>query len=418
MLGRTLDDSYPRPIRRDVTTVTLARLSANALYRFAGPFLAVIARGLDVSITELGVAITIAELCGLTAPLIGRFVDGVPRRWSMTIGLTGVAAGGLVVAASPHVVMFTVGLFALSLSKIVFDVGMGSWITDHVAFERRGRVVGLTETSWALGLLVGVSTMGLVTALTSWPWGYATGTLAVAVMAVVIWARIGREPVGGQPGAVRGVALVEPSGTLVPTAGVAVVDAAVRIPLAGWLGVAAVLSMSAASQSLFVTFGAWLEDEFGIEAAVLSAITFGLGSVELMASALSTTRTDRWGKERSVIAGAIVMMLAAGTFTAGDQWLVAGMVLLAVFIGSFEFAIVSIIPIGGDLVPGRPGKGLGVFLAATTIGRSITTIPATRLYESSGIAACALLATAFAACVALAMTARLRLVGAGRAGRR
>lgn len=52
-----------------------------------------------------------------------------------------------VTAASQHVVMFAVGLFVLSLFKSVLDVGMGLWITDHVVFSRRGRVVGLTETS-------------------------------------------------------------------------------------------------------------------------------------------------------------------------------------------------------------------------------------------------------------------------------
>lgn len=405
MLGRTLDDTFPLAIRRDVTTVTLARLGTNALYRFAGPFLAVIARGLDISIGELGVAITIAELCGLTSPIIGRFVDGVPRRVSMTIGLAGVTAGGIVTAASQHVVMFTVGLFVLSLFKIVYDVGMGSWITDHVAFERRGRVVGLTETSWALGLLVGVSAMGLVTAVTSWQWGYATGTLAVAVMAVVIWTRIDQQPVERT---VR-PALADAFGPI-PTADAPNVAAALRIPLAGWLGVLAVLAMSAASQSLFVTFGAWLEDEFGIEVAVLSAVTFGLGVLELMASSLSTARTDRWGKERSVIGGAVLMVLAAVTFTAADHVLVVAMILLGVFIAGFEFAIVSIIPIGGDLVPGRPGKGLGFFLAAVTIGRSTTTIPATRLYESSGIAACALLAASLSAVVATVMFARVHLI--------
>lgn len=403
MLGRTLDESFPAAIRRDVTTVTIARLGANAMYRFAGPFLAVIARGLDVSITELGVAITIAELCGLTSPVIGRFVDRVPRRLSMSIGLAGVAAGGLVVAASGHVVMFTIGLFGLSLAKIVFDVGMGSWITDHVAFERRGRVVGLTETSWALGLLVGVSTMGLVTALTSWQWGYATGTVAVAVMARVIWVRIDPEPAG------RTARSSLPVGSVSnPTLnGVA---APSRIPLFGWFGVLAVLSMSAASQSLFVTFGAWLQDEFGIEIAVLAAIAFGLGALELIASGLSTARTDRWGKERSVIGGAVVMVLAAIALTAAEQRLVLGLILVGIFIASFEFAIVSVIPIGGDLVPGSPGKGLGILLAATTVGRALTTVPATRLYEWSGIAACAALGAAFALCVALAMSARLRLI--------
>ena len=37
----------------------------------------------------------------------------------------------------------------------------------------------------------------------------------------------------------------------------------------------------AASESLFVTFGPWLQDEFGVGDAVLAATTFALGAVEL-----------------------------------------------------------------------------------------------------------------------------------------
>ena len=35
--------------------------------------------------------------------------------------------------------------------NIVLVVGTGSWIADHVPFAQRSRVVGLNETSWALG---------------------------------------------------------------------------------------------------------------------------------------------------------------------------------------------------------------------------------------------------------------------------
>ena len=54
----------------------------------------------------------------------------------------------------------------------MFDVGLISWTADHVPYERRGRIIGLIETSWALGLLVGVTTLGLVAAATSWRWSY------------------------------------------------------------------------------------------------------------------------------------------------------------------------------------------------------------------------------------------------------
>ena len=389
-----LDDSYPAPIRRNVTTVTVARLVSNAAYRFAAPFLAVIARGFDVSISEVAIALTIAELCAFASPFIGHLVDRVSRRNAMTIGLTGVATGAFLTALAPNVAAFTVGLIVLSTFKILFDLSMGAWITDHVEFARRGRVVGLTETAWALGLLLGVSTMGLITAATSWPWGYAVAGLAVAVMAVIIHGRIDPEPVPGR----------HPHH--------ATLDRRPRtaLPLAGWLGVVTMMAMAAASQSVFVTFGAWLEDSFGVTTAVLAAITFALGAVELSSSTLSSLRTDRWGKERSVVSGAMLMAVAGVSFLAVDASAVAGMIALALLIGGFEFAVVSAVPIGGDLVPGRPGRGLGLFVAALAVGRGVTTIPATRLYEAHGIGACAVLAASLAVLAAAAMTARHQLV--------
>jgi len=50
MLNRLLDDSFDKEIRRNITAVTVARLVANAAYRFAPLFLATIARGFEVSL--------------------------------------------------------------------------------------------------------------------------------------------------------------------------------------------------------------------------------------------------------------------------------------------------------------------------------------------------------------------------------
>jgi hypothetical protein len=81
-----------------------------------------------------------------------------------------------------------------------------------------------------------------------------------------------------------------------------------------------------------------------------------------------------------------------------------------VFIGSFEFAIVCIIPIGGELVPGRPAAGLSRALAASAIGRAVITIPVTAIFDRWGIRWCAVIAMGLAAVIAILMTARQRLV--------
>lgn len=402
MLGRTLDESYPAAIRSDVTTIAVARLSGHALYRYVGPFIAVVARGLDVTVTELGVALTITGLSGFGAPVIGRIVDRLSRRTAIAGGLAGVAAGGFVAAAAPDLVWFTVGLILIAVLGMVLVVGAGAWIVDHVPFERRGRVVGLVETAWALGLLVGVSSLGVVTAVSSWRWGYAAGAAVAAAVALVSWRRIDRPGTAVQVG--RPVA-VEP----------AVSGALARMSRAGWLAVFAVVGLVCASESLFVTFGAWLKDDFDVNDAVLAAATFGLGAMELAASSLSSIRTDRWGKERSVIGGALVMSGAALGLVALQGWALPGMLAVALFIGCFEFSIVSAIPIAGDLVPGSPARGLALLMASSAIGRGITTIPTTWLYEQHGIGASATLAGGWALVGAAAMTARYHHVAGTRA---
>ena len=404
VLRRTLDDTFAEAIRRDITTVTTARLCANALFRYIGPFLAVVADGLDVSVAELGIALTVAQVCGFAAPAIGRLVDHLPRRRSIAIGLAGCAIGGLVVAVCSGIIWFTVGLMTISTFNIVLVVGTGTWIADHVPFAQRSRVVGLNEMSWALGLLVGVSAMGLVTAATSWRWAYASAAVVAGAVVVVLLTRLDDD-------ATPSNARTQPT-----TAGGDTASVWSRVPSTGWLAIVGVIALTAASESLFVTFGPWLQDEFDVSDAVLAGTTFALGAVELAASGLSMTRTDRWGKERSVIGGSTVMVGAALAFLTMNEWAVPGMILVIVFIGAFEFSIVSLIPIGAELVPGLPGRGLGLLMAAATLGRAVTTIPTTWLFDHVGITASATLAATWAAIAVGAVTMRHRRVGTVDAG--
>jgi predicted MFS family arabinose efflux permease len=398
VLGRVLERDTPEVIRRDIGTVTAARLATNAAYRYAPPFLATIARGLDVSVAEIGVAIAITDLCGLTSPLIGRFVDRVSRRWSMAGGLLVIGVGTTVAGLSTGLILFTVGLTSVSLAKIVFDVGLGAWIADHVPFARRGRVVGITETSWALGLLVGVSLLGIVTAVWSWRVAYLVAAVGVVTMAAIVLRRLPAE--------------THPH-TRAPVAAVG------RLPTSGWLAVLGMFGLMSAAQTLFITFGPWLEDEFGFSGAGLAAVTFGLGTIELAASSTSAARTDRGGKERSVIAGSALMIPAALALALVQTHLAAGLILLAAFLAAFEFAIVSALPIGAELVPGSPGRGIGTMIAFGTLGRAVMAIPVTRLYDEHGIVPAALLAAAAALVAGGAMYARLRIVRPpGRPARR
>jgi predicted MFS family arabinose efflux permease len=136
---------------------------------------------------------------------------------------------------------------------------------------------------------------------------------------------------------------------------------------------------------LVVTFGSWLEDEFGLTPAGLSAVAFILGAGELIATLFVARFTDAWGKRRSVAVGAALMIPASAGLALLHRHLILGVCLLAVAVLAFEFSVVSAISLGAALVPGSPARGLGLLVGVDTVGRAVMSVPATRLYTSYGI---------------------------------
>ena len=365
LADRFLDDSYSEETRRHVTTLTIARLTSNACFRYAPPFLASISDDFQISLSRLGLALMITEIVMGISPILGRFVDRMHRRTAMAGGLLAISGAATIAAASPSVWIFVLGMFLIAVAKFIFDIGLASWVNDHVEYEKRGRVIGFTETSWALGLLIGVTAMGLVASATSWRWGYAVGAISVAVMAIVVMTRLDGHDVAGSQRS--------KDTTKYP------------MPRHGYWIFAAMFFLMAASQTLFVTFGSWLEDEFGFTEAGISAVVFGLGAFELLASVTSARRTDTWGKERSTIFGALLILPAGLLLTVGHNNAIIGLILLGIYLLGFEFSIVSMLPLSANLIPSSPGRGLGIVLAGGTLGRASMSLIGTAAYDKFGI---------------------------------
>ncbi|MGB8861484.1 MAG: MFS transporter [Ilumatobacteraceae bacterium] len=383
MLHRALDESFPAEVRHRITILTIARTMANGCFRFAPPFLATIARSNGTTLAGIGVAVAISELSGLLSPLNGEIVERLNRRTAMATGLTGVAVGATIAASSVQPWMFAIGLVLLAQSKVMFDLGLGAWTSDRVPYAQRGRVMGLTETSWAFGLLIGVTTMGLVTAATNWRVGYGLGAAAVLCMAGVIARGIAPDS-GAHTSAGR------PARTPVQYRELAVL-------------MTAMFCLMGASQSLFVTFGSWLDDSFGFSPATLSAVAFGMGFGELAASITSSRRTDGWGKERSAAAGAAIMVPAGLGLALWHEHLAVGLPLLILAIAAFEFAIVSSIPLGTAAVPGSPARGMALMMGTGTVGRAAVSLGGTWAYSHHGMAWPAMMCASLASITVVAL---------------
>lgn len=369
-MARSPVDSRDTPeVRSALWVLTTARLTANSGYRFAPPFLAVIASDLEVSLATVGAVLAVSELAGLAGPAIGRLADRLDRRRALIGGLLGVAVAAAVAGAGGHAVVLAVALLVLGWCKILFDVSLVGWLSDRVPYGRRARVIGLTETSWAAAMLVGVPIMGLVTAAASWRWGYATASVAMVALAAVIARRITPVPQGATSAATPG--------TPRPLRG--------RLDSNGWLLVVSLGAMMAATQTVIVTFGSWLEDRHGFGVVALAAVVLAMGVVELGASLSVARFTDRWGKGRSVLWGTALMVPATAALAVGGGLLPVGLVALLVFIAGFEFAMVASISLATELVPGQPAAGFGIMIGAGTLGRVVASFLATLLYQQAGM---------------------------------
>jgi predicted MFS family arabinose efflux permease len=366
VLGRALGDTYSPVVRQNLTLVTVARLVTNSAFRYVIPFLGVLADGLDVRISSLGIALTVSTLTGLLGTPIGRLIDRGSHRKLMVLGLLGMAVGTTVAAVSPDIWWFGAGLVLIGIAKLVFDVSMTGWVAEYVPPDVRGRVFGLIEMSWAAGLFLGVTVLALITAVSSWRWAYATMTLVLVVVALVVLARL---PGGRAASTAHQVMDGPPRG---------------RVTLRGLQFLVAMGFLLFSIQVLISVLGPWLQDDHGFTSGSLAAVTFGLGVFELVSSFGAIRLTDRWGGWRSVMRGGSLMIPAALLFSLGNQNLWLGLVAFAVITLGFEYCIISSFSVGTSLIPDAPGAGLGLMFTFNTIGMAVGSLLGTWVYDNHG----------------------------------
>lgn len=382
-----VDADLDPEVRARLPLLTAGRLVSNTVLRLAVPFLGVIARSLGVPLSTMGNVASAGELTGLLAPFVGRRLDRSRRGAAMTIGTLVVAVGALLAAVSPGPWLLGAAFVLVSFGKLCYDPALSAWVSDRVGYDRRARVLGLVELSWAGSMLVAVPVLGLVVAGPGWRWAYALLAVVAAGMAVVIHRRVRDDvhPVVAAGGRVR-----------FPVTATTV---------SGVLGFGLLMT---AAQTCFVVFGAWVGDAFGFPTAVIGLAAVLLGLMELGATVGAIRMTDRVGKRRALMAGAALMVptgLALGL--AGSRaWL--GLPLFALFVLGFEFALISGLPLVAELHPDARASGMGLAIGVGTLGRAIMSVVSTRLYEAHGVGASGAVAAALAAAVIAVFALGLR----------
>jgi len=345
--------------RSDLLLIFLGRITLNTAHRIVYPFLPTIARGLGLSMGAASSLISLRVAAGLIAPLVGPVADRLGRRRMMEGGLlTFVVACALLLSFGTPA--GAAGAFFLfGLAKVFFDPSVLAYIGDSVPYARRARTIGLMEIPWALAWLLGVPASGFLMERYGWraPWAALIGAALLSLALIhFLLARDKRRQV--QPdGRSRWASLLASWGYLLRQPGVP------RLMTCTFLLVLGI-------EFPFIVYGAWLESSFGLSLSTMGLASMVVGAAEATAELGTMALTDRWGKQRSVVASLLVMAAGLGLLPILARLGLApalGGVFLMVM--SFEFAIVSMIPLATELVPDRRASFLSLNATAISLGR-------------------------------------------------
>ena len=351
---------HPEPAARlavNIGMAALCRLILNTSRRFVYPFAPVLSRGLGVPLTAITSLIALNWSTGIIAVFIGPVTDRLGYRLMMITGMALLAAGLLVCGFFPVYAVVVIALFLAALGKAVFDPAVQAYISEKVPYRRRGLAIGFLEYSWAASALLGIPALALVIDRFGWrsPF-FIMGILAVlGIMALMILIpRETRNPARSKSKinlkqAWRGV-LREKSarGALI-----------------------FIFLVSAANDNLFVVYGAWLENTFGLSILALGLGTGTIGLAELLGETVTVILADRVGLKRSVVTGSTICIIFYMILPFAAQTITMAFVGLFFLFTVFEFMIVTSVSMATELLPENRATMMATYMGAAGLGRVV-----------------------------------------------
>lgn len=340
-----------------VAAAALGRLLLNTARRFAYPFAPAIGRGLGVSLTAVSALIAVNQITSVSSLIFGPLADRRGYRVMFLAGMAALAAGMLAGGFFPGYWTVMGALFLAGLGKAMFDPSILAYVSERVAYDRRGMAIGVMEMSWAASSLIGIPVMGWLMGSFSWraPF-FALGAAAIAVF-VLLWRMMpaihtpemaGRRPREGFPGNFRSL---------------------VRSRAAAGCLVFAFF-FNGASDIFFVAYGAWLEADFGLGLVAVGMAATVIGLAELLGEGLTATLSDRFGLRQSMIAGACltIAVYALLPLARGGGLSAALGAIFALFL-AVEFTIVTGLSLFTEVLPEARATMMSGYFASASAGR-------------------------------------------------
>ncbi|MCE5209818.1 MAG: MFS transporter [Chloroflexi bacterium] len=371
-------NTLPRGILSQVVLLTVVRTTFNTANRMVYPFLAVFARGLGVDLAGISWVMSARSFTAVCTPFLAPSIERRGRKFGMLMAVALFTLANTALFLFPTYAVFFVSQCISYLSLYLMYSTVHAYVGDQVPYAVRGRIAAIFEFSWSLSFMVGVPLMGLLISGSSWrsPFPVFAG---IGLLAFLLIMRLIPNP---KPGSSQQINLLEGFRTILNS----------RTAVTGLLFS---LLFHLGNETINLVFGVWLEDSFGFKIAALGAAALVIGVADFLGESLSAVFVDKLGKKRSVAIGITVNLISLVLLFLAGHTLWSAMASLFLLFLSFEFVVVSFLPVMSEVLPNARATLLSYDVAAHAAGRGFGAIIASSLYAlgfSINIAASAVIA--------------------------
>lgn len=365
----------------------LAKFFVDTATQLFNPYLLVYASGAGLTGLTMGRLVSVRNLSGLVAPIIGGLADRYGYRRIMQVNLLLIASGILLFAAAGN-------LFWLVLAMLLWGAGQGgfapnahSYLSALLPYHKRSRYLGILEYSWALAGIFGLSVIGVLIEKSGWKlplYILAGGMLISAVCMFVLPSRHGREEEDAVQTAKAGENSVQP----VKPSRMERIRAFLHLGpnrRSAWAAIGVNFFNFFALFHLMISHGIFLETEYSLTPSRLGQVALMLGIADWAGSILVSTAGDRIGKRRSLMYGTMGMSLGFILLPILNISLIpalAGLIIPRFF---FEFTTVSNFPLLSEQYPEGRGRVLALGVAGGLLGSTIAASTGPAMYLRFGL---------------------------------